>query len=149
MFAAQIVARVTGWYGGDRDAAAWEPDGDAFLSPVLIAALAMSRVLGEAAFTAWFDAYLPRAAAREPAVLFTPAVPSDRSDGKIAHLDGLNFSRAWRWRALATKLSPSHPVFVVAHDTAAVHIAVSRDHVAGDCAGGHWLATFAARALLA
>ena len=44
---------------------------------------------------------------------------------------------------------PSHPVFVVAHDTAAVHIAVSRDHVAGDCAGEHWLATFAARALLA
>ena len=145
--AAQIAARVTDWYGGDVQAQAWEPDGDAFLSPVLCEALAMSRVLPAADFTAWFDAFLPRAAQREPAPLFTPAVPSDRSDGKIAHLDGLNLSRAWCWRALAAKLPASHPLFAVAESTAAMHIAASIDHVAGDYAGEHWLATFAFLAL--
>ncbi len=74
-------------------------------------------------------------------------MPSDRSDGKIAHLDGLNFSRAWCWRALATKLSSAHPVFTVAQTAADVHIAASLDHVAGDYAGEHWLATFATLAL--
>ncbi len=145
--ATTLAERVVGWYGSDRDAQAWEPDGDAFLSPVLIEALAMSRVLPDAAFTSWFDAFLPRAAIGEPAALFIPAVPSDRSDGKIAHLDGLNFSRAWCWRALAAKLSSSHPVFAVAQRAAAVHIAASIDHVAGDYAGEHWLATFATLAL--
>ena len=145
--AAQIAARVTGWYGSDRNAQAWEPDGDAFLSPVLCEALAMSRVLPAADFTAWFDVFLPRAAVREPAALFTPAVPSDRSDGKIAHLDGLNLSRAWCWRALAAKLPASHPLFAVAESAAQAHIAASIDHVAGDYAGEHWLATFAFLAL--
>ncbi len=146
--AAQIADRVIGWYGGDRDAQGWEPDGDAFLSPVLVEALAMSRVLGGSDFATWFDAFLPHAAARAPTALFTPAIPSDRSDGKIAHLDGLNFSRAWCWRELATKLSSTHPVFVVAHAAADGHIAASLDHVAGDYAGEHWLATFATLALL-
>ncbi len=145
--AAQVAARVTGWYGGDADAQAWEPDGDAFLSPVLCEALAMSRILDAASFTAWFEAFLPRAAAQQPPSLFTPAVPSDRSDGKIAHLDGLNFSRAWCWRQIAAKLSSSHPLFPVAESAAARHIAASIDHVAGDYAGEHWLATFALLAL--
>ena len=145
--AALIADRVTGWYSGDRDAQAWEPDGDAFLSPVLCEALAMSRILDREAFARWFDAFLPRAAAREPATLFTPAVPSDRSDGKIAHLDGLNFSRAWCWREIAAKLSSSHPLVLVAHAAAEVHIAASIEHVAGDYAGEHWLATFALLAL--
>ena len=145
--AAQLTERVRGWYGGDRDAAAWEPDGDAFLSPVLTEALAMSRVLDAAPFRAWFDAFLPGAAAGRPASLFTPAVPSDRSDGKIAHLDGLNLARAWCWRSLATKLSSDHPAFAVALATADVHIAVAIDQVAGDYAGEHWLATFATLAL--
>jgi hypothetical protein len=145
--AAQLADRVVGWYGDDRAAQAWEPDGDAFLSPVLIEALAMSRVLPDAAFRDWFDRFLPDAAGQQPSTLFIPAVPSDRSDGKIAHLDGLNFSRAWCWRALATKLSRSHPVFAVAQAAADVHIAASIDHVAGDYAGEHWLATFATLAL--
>ena len=145
--AAQIAARVTDWYDGDRDAQAWEPDGDAFLSPVLCEALAMSRVLSPTEFTVWFDAFLPRAALSQPTALFTPAVPSDRSDGKIAHLDGLNLSRAWCWRQIATKLASSHPLFTVAQSTASAHIAASIDHVAGDYAGEHWLATFALLAL--
>ncbi len=145
--ATQIAARVLDWYGNDRDAQAWEPDGDAFLSPVLVQALAMSRVLPAVPFTAWFDAFLPEAASGRPVILFTPVAPSDRGDGKIAHLDGLNFSRAWCWRELATKLSSSHAVFAVAHRVADVHITASLDHVADDYAGEHWLATFATLAL--
>jgi hypothetical protein len=54
-----------------------------------------------ALFPIWFEQFLPRIEAREPATLFTPAIVSDRSDGKIAHLDGLNLSRAWCWRSSA------------------------------------------------
>ena len=46
-------------------------------------------------FHGWFDRFLPKLAAREPATLFVPATVTDRSDGKLAHLDGLNLSRAW------------------------------------------------------
>jgi len=144
-----IVRKLHDWYGEDRDAQAWEPDGDAFLSPVLVEALAMTRALDDRAFAVWFDAFLPRATQRQPASLFIPAVPSDRSDGKIAHLDGLNFSRAWCWRLIAAEFWPEHPVSIVALAAADAHVAASIDHIAGDYAGEHWLATFAALALYA
>ena len=53
-----------------------------------------ARVLPPAEFAAWLDRFLPRLA-KEPATLFVPATVTDRTDGKIVHLDGLNFSRAW------------------------------------------------------
>src|SRR3546814_10172394 len=86
----------------------WEPGGDEFLSSPLTEAHLMTAVLGDN-FARWFDAFLPRAAVQQPATLFTPATVSDRSDGKIAHLDGLNLSRAWSWRAIAAALGPAHP----------------------------------------
>ena len=61
----------------------------------------MARVLPTGDFEQWFRAFLPRLPAGEPRTLFVPATVSDRSDGKIAHLDGLNLSRAWCWRSLA------------------------------------------------
>jgi hypothetical protein len=73
----------------------------------LAEALLMRRVLSAAEFAAWFDAFLPDAAVGEPRSLFTPAFVSDRSDGKIAHLDGLNLSRAWCWRGLADAAEPA------------------------------------------
>ena len=102
--------KALAWYGGDRDAQAWEPSQDDFLSPALMEAECMRRFLAPAAFRAWFAAFLPRAADGEPATLFAPARVSDRSDGKIAHLDGLNFSRAWCWRAIAAALGDADPV---------------------------------------
>lgn len=144
--AALIDAAARRWFAGDRDAQAWEPDGDAFLSPVLIEALLMRDVLGEQ-FTAWFEAFLPRAAAEAPAALFTPVTVSDRSDGKIAHLDGLNLSRAWCWRGIATGLGAAHPVHGVALGAAERHLAAAMPHLAGDYMGEHWLATFALLAL--
>ena len=134
------------WFAGDRDCQAWEPGGDEFLSSALTEAHLMAVVLGDA-FPAWFDAFLPRAAAHQPATLFTPATVSDRSDGKIAHLDGLNLSRAWCWRAIAAKLGAAHPVAPVAEAAAEQHLAAALPHVTGDYMGEHWLASFALLAL--
>jgi Protein of unknown function (DUF2891) len=146
--AALIHQRACEWFGEDRDCQAWEPGGDEFLSPALCEALLMSRVLAADAFAAWFQAFLPRIEQHEPKTLFTPATVSDRSDGKIAHLDGLNLSRAWCWQGLGKALGPDHGVAAIAKDIAERHLAVSLPHVTGDYMGEHWLASFALLALL-
>jgi len=139
--------KVFAWYGADRDAQAWEPSQDDFLSPTLLEAECMRRYLAPSAFRAWFRYFLPRARHDEPATLFAPPSVSDRSDGKIAHLDGLNFSRAWCWRSIATALGDADPVTPRVREAAQRHIAASLPHVAGDYMGEHWLATFALLAL--
>jgi len=136
------------WYGADADCPAWgEPGGDDFLSSALIEAECMRRLMPAAEFRAWFDRFLPRLAVREPATLFRSATVTDRSDGKIAHLDGLNLSRAWCWRALAAALPVDDPRRAVATEAAEQHLAAGLPHLAGDYMGEHWLATFATLAL--
>ena len=130
-----LLARALDWYGGDAGCQAWEPGQDEFLSPALMEAACMAR-LHPAGFAAWFRAFLPEVAAGRPATLFVPVSVSDRSDGKIAHLDGLNLSRAWCWRLIGA-----------APEAAAAHEAAGLAHVAGDFMGEHWLATFALLAL--
>jgi hypothetical protein len=142
-----IRDRATAWFENDRDCQAWEPGGDEFLSPALIEALAMARLLASADFERWFAGFLPRLADREPATLFNPATVSDRSDGKIVHLDGLNLSRAWCWHELATRLGPD--AAQLARQASAAHLDTALPHVAGEYAGEHWLASFALLALLA
>lgn len=145
--AALIAQRATAWFGADRACQAWEPGGDEFLSPALTEALLMSRLLSRQAFADWFAAFLPALTAGEPATLFTPATVSDRSDGKIAHLDGLNLSRAWCWRGIAAALGADHPIAPIAESAAERHIAASLPHIADDYMGTHWLATYALLAL--
>jgi hypothetical protein len=140
-----IGERALAYYGDDIACPGWEPAGDDFLSSALTEALLMRRVLAPVAFAGWFDAFLPDLAQRRPASLFTPAFVSDRSDGKIAHLDGVNLSRAWCWRGLAGALDPA--LAKLARQTAEVHLDASLRHVAGDYMGEHWLATFALLAL--
>ena len=135
------------WHADDRDAQAWEPSGDDFLSSTLIEALAMQRLLPAASFASWFAAFLPRLASSEPRTLLVPATVSDRSDGKIAHLDGLNLSRAWCWRSLAAALPAGDPRIAVMQAAADRHLAASLPQVAGDYMGEHWLASFALLAL--
>jgi len=142
-----IRAKAEAWYGADADCQAWEPSGDDFLSPALMEAELMRRLLDPAAFRAWFASFLPRAAEESPATLFAPARVSDRADGKIAHLDGLNLSRAWCWRGIASALDPADPMRAVALEAAEAHLAASLPHVAGDYMGEHWLASFALLAL--
>jgi hypothetical protein len=143
---ARIIAdRACAWYGRDAGCQAWEPDCDAFLSPALVEAECMRRLLPRAEFGAWFAGFLPGLARREPATLFAPAFVVDRSDGKIAHLDGLNLSRAWCWRSIAATLD--RPGREIAEAVAEDHLSACLPHIAGDYAGEHWLASFALLAL--
>ena len=138
-----LTETARNWYADDVDCQAWEPGGDEFLSPALIEAECMRAILSEAAFRPWFDRFLPRLGQGLPATLFSPALASDRSDGKIAHLDGLNLSRAWCWRALAPYAADPK----AARHAAQIHIDASLPHVSGDYMGEHWLASFAVLAL--
>lgn len=138
-----IRSRASHYFDGDRDCPGWEPGGDEFLSPALCEALLMRRTAAD--FAGWFGRFLPDLAAGRPGALFAPAFVSDRSDGKIAHLDGVNLSRAWCWRGLASALDPE--LAALARDTADAHLDASLPHVAGDYMGEHWLASFALLAL--
>jgi hypothetical protein len=140
-----IGERARFYYREDRACPGWEPAGDDFLSSALTEALLMRRVLPREEFLSWFNGFLPNLASGEPKSLFTPAFVSDRSDGKIAHLDGVNLSRAWCWRGLADALDPA--LAALARATADRHLEASLPHVAGDYMGEHWLATFALLAL--
>ena len=143
--AALIRARGSDYYAGDRDCPGWEPGGDEFLSPALTEALLMRRTMDADVFAAWLGAFLPRLAEGEPASLFTPAFVSDRSDGKIAHLDGVNLARAWCFRGIVDALPAE--VAARAREAAELHLDVSLPYVTGDYMGEHWLATFALLAL--
>jgi hypothetical protein len=142
---ALIGERAMTYYGEDRDCQAWEPGGDEFLSSALTEALCMRRSLGSEPFGTWFESFLPRLRERRPESLFSPAIVSDRSDGKIVHLDGTNLSRAWCWRGIADSLDPE--LAGLARSAADSHLEASLPHVAGDYMGEHWLATFALLAL--
>jgi hypothetical protein len=141
--------KAVAWYGEDSDCQAWEPSQDDFLSPALIEVELMRRVLPDEAFGAWLDAFLPQLAGHRPAALFTPATVADRTDGKVAHLDGLNLSRAWCWRGLANSFAADDHRRADAMEAADRHLASALPHVTGDYMGEHWLASFALLALLA
>ncbi len=147
--AALCRQRAMLWHAADQDCQAWEPSQDEFLSPALMQAALMRRVMAPESFSGWFDAFLPRLDRREPATLFHPASVSDRSDGKIAHLDGLNLSRAWCWREIAAALPSDDVRHGIALEAAETHLDAALPHVTGDYMGEHWLASFALLALLA
>jgi Protein of unknown function (DUF2891) len=142
-----IRARALDWFRADAGCQAWEPGGDDFLSPALMEAECMRRAMVREEFVGWFMQFLPAVAAEEPRTLFTPAVVTDRTDGKIAHLDGLNLSRAWCWRSIASSFGPQHPVGACALAAADRHLAASLPYLAVDYMGAHWLASFALLAL--
>ena len=145
--ASLLKEKVQIWYSFDRDCQAWEPSGDDFLSSALIEAECMRRALEPAEFSRWLGNFLPRIAQHEPETIFSPASVSDRHDGKIAHLDGLNLSRAWCWRMLAGTFDSNDPRRASALAAADDHLNASLPHVSGDYMGEHWLATFALLAI--
>ena len=143
-----LGATAERWYGRDSDCPAWgEPSGDDFLSPALIEAECMRRLLAARPFQTWFAGFLPRLPEGLPATLFASAQATDRSDGKIAHLDGLNLSRAWCFRALAQALPEPDPRRLVMSQAAESHLAAALPHLEDDYMGEHWLASFALLAL--
>ena len=127
------------------DAQAWEPSLSDFLSPTLMEAACVRAVLPPAEFHPWLARFLPRLQDRQPIALFTPATPTDRTDGHIAHLDGLNLLQgpgaSRRIAAAFPPADPRRPVLLTAADE---HLNASLPHLADDYAGEHWLATFRA-----
>ncbi|MGH8200123.1 MAG: DUF2891 domain-containing protein [Steroidobacteraceae bacterium] len=146
-FAGLCAAAALKWYRADRGCPAWEPSQDEFLSPALMEAALLADIMPREDFAAWLAAFLPLAARGEPATLFTPATVSDRTDGKIAHLDGLNLSRAWCWRRIVADLPAADPLRARAQAAIDAHLASALGHITGEYAGEHWLATFALLAL--
>lgn len=137
-----LTERARDYFLGDRRGPlAQEPGGEDFLSPCLEEAALMGRILPAVQFRAWFTGFLPE-------LELEPARVSDRSDGKLVHLDGLNLSRARALLELARALGPSDPRRPALEQAARRHGEAALPHVAsGDYGGEHWLATFAVRLL--
>lgn len=146
----KLLATIDEWslaaFAAKKDYAGWEPGGDEFLSPVLSAALLMSRVMPNSQFAPWLEALVINNGWLGNECW--PVTVSDRSDGKIAHLDGLNLSRSWCLYSIAEALGP-HPVREQVMQRGNLHLASGSEHIAGDYAGEHWLASFALLALIA
>ncbi len=112
----------------------WEPSGYDFLSPCLQELDIMRKVLPKKAFTDWSAQFLPTL--YDGSINLSPGKILDRSDGKLVHLDGLNFSRAW---CLYPLEGNTH-----AYNLATEHLGYSLSKITdGDYAGQHWLASFA------
>lgn len=143
--AALIAERSRTYFAHDISyPAGWEPGGEDFFSPALMEADLMRRVLKPAEFRRWFYRFLPQLAAGGPKALLTPAVVTDRTDPKLVHLDGLNLSRAWCMRSVASALPANDRARRVLASSARRHTTAALAHVAsGDYAGEHWLASFA------
>ncbi len=131
------------FYAHDRACPlSYEPSGEDFLSPCLGEADFMRRVLPPRRYAAWLSAFLPDLGRRDT---LTPAVVTDRSDPKLAHLDGLNLSRAWMLRAIASALPKQDARRATIGTMAAAHADAALPTVTGEhYEGGHWLGTFAA-----
>lgn len=147
---AQLVeSRTRDFFLADRAApVAYEPSGHDFLSPALAEADLMRRVLPRGEFARWLGDFLPPPEAPAWARWLTPVASPDRADGKLAHLDGLNLSRAWMLDGIATSLAPSDPRRAGFAQAAAAHLdaglaAIGEEHYAGS----HWLGSFAVYAL--
>lgn len=133
------------WYGRDKDyPARYEPSADDFLSAGLCEAALMQRLMNGLGFSVWWGEFCPKG--EDFAVWLAPAHVGDRKDPKLAHLDGLNLSRAWCMRRLRAAVGPQQALqfdqAITAHLEAALPQASGGAYV-----GSHWLASFAALAL--
>lgn len=139
-----IVERAIEFYGSDTNCPLkWEPSGYDFLSPCFEEANLMRRVYPKAKFKTWLEAFLPDL--KSKSFKLVPAVVSDRKDGHLVHLDGLNFSRAWCLYGIAKTLPKEYGHLVKIGNE---HVEYSFGNIVGDSyEGGHWLASFALLAL--
>lgn len=144
VLAAKIEEKALEYYATDcKCPLTWEPGGFDFLSPCLQEAALMQKVLNEKEFKKWLRKFLP-GFERNPSKFITVAEVTDRSDGKLAHLDGLNFSRAWCLFEMGKSLQNSKMI-----DLGRDHFNYSYNKMdSGEYAGAHWLASFAVYALI-
>lgn len=144
-FASVVVQATRRFHDADRDCNLdLEPSGHDFLSPCLGAADLMRRVLPPGSFARWLDRALPAVPLDGSTGWLEPVTPSDRADGKLAHLDGLNLSRAWMLEGVALGLPAGDARRASLREAARVHAAAGLAAVTGEhYAGGHWLGSFA------
>jgi len=141
-----VAGKARQFYLADRACPLdYEPSGEDFLSPCLGEADLMRRVLDRPAFARWLAAFLPQLPTRRSkAPWLTPAIVTDRSDPRLAHIDGLNLSRAWMLEGIASGLPASDRRIAMLRATAATHRAAALPAVTGEhYEGGHWLGTYA------
>jgi len=120
----------------------WEPSGFDFLSPCLEEAALMKRILPLEEFKIWIDSFLPQL--KDKNFKLETGKVSDRTDGKLVHLDGVNFSRAWSLNKIASELPEYNHLKNIANQ----HVNYSLPSIVGDSyEGGHWLGSFAIYAL--
>jgi hypothetical protein len=136
--------RALSYYEDDQNCPiGWEPNGYDFLSPCLEEASLISKILAKEEFEIWLDAFLPEL--KNSDFGLETAKVSDREDGKLVHLDGLNFSRAKCLKDIAQKSDKYAHLVKIANN----HISFSLPNLVADSyEGGHWLGTFAIYAML-
>jgi hypothetical protein len=144
-FASLIVSKARQFYVGDKDCPlAYEPSGEDFLSPCLGEADLMRRVLPGPQFARWLRDFLPQISPARRGAWLQPAVSPDPSDGKLAHLDGLNLSRAWMLDGIAAGLPKNDTRLPMIRAAAEAHGRAGLAAVTGKhYEGGHWLGSFA------
>ena len=138
-----IEQRAIDFYFNDQQCPlSWEPSGFDFLSPCLEEAALMKRVLSSEKFIIWIDKFLPQL--KDETFDLETGLVLDRTDGKLVHLDGVNFSRAWSLNKIAEGLPEyAHLKYLANH-----HINYTLPNIVGDSyEGGHWLGSFAIYAL--
>jgi hypothetical protein len=142
---ALLEKRVRELYMDDRACPlSYEPSGQDFLSPCLAEADLMRRVLLPESFAGWLEAFLPSIPKERSAAWLPVGVTTDPSDGKLAHLDGLNLSRAWMLEGIASGLPPTDSRLPALRAATAAHRESGPAAVTGaHYEGGHWLGAFA------
>jgi Protein of unknown function (DUF2891) len=140
-----VASRSRAFYLADRDCPlAYEPSGEDFLSPCLAEADLMRRLLPPAEFAGWFERFLPSVPKNGRMDWLEPGVVTDPTDPKLAHLDGLNLSRAWMLQGIAAALPKADARRSALLGAAEKHAGAGLSHVTGEhYEGGHWLGTFA------
>jgi hypothetical protein len=143
--ATMVVAKVREFHVKDRDCPInYEPSGQDFLSLCIAEADVMRRVLPPAEFAKWLTKFLPRIPTTNSSAWLPIGVVTDKTDGKLAHLDGLNLSRAWMLEGIASGLPPGDPRIRALMAASHTHAASGLAAVTGEhYAGGHWLGSFA------
>ncbi|HET7206579.1 MAG TPA: DUF2891 domain-containing protein [Terriglobales bacterium] len=144
-FADLVVSKARQFFLNDRACPlSYEPSGEDFLSPCLAEADVMRRVLPPAEFARWLRGFLPQISTTGAANWLLPVVSPDPSDPKLAHLDGLNLSRAWMLEGIASGLPPADKRLPNIRGAADAHRRAGLSAVTGEhYEGGHWLGSFA------
>ena len=144
-FAELVVSKAKQFYLKDKECPlAYEPSGEDFLSPCLGEADLMRRVLPSPEFARWLRTFMPQISTSGDLKWLQPVVSPDPSDPKLAHLDGLNLSRAWMLEGVAALLPKNDKRLPSIMATAEAHRRAGLAAVTGEhYEGGHWLGSFA------